>query len=234
MEGYQIITEKLRLFTRKFYRNELLKGAILFFSLGFIYLFLTLFIEYFLWLKPLARTTLFWVFILVELYLLFRFILTPIFKLFGLKKGISLKESSKIIGNHFPEVQDKLLNILQLKENTNQSDLLLASIDQKAKEIQPIPFLKAVDFSKNKKYLKYAIIPVLLWVFTLFTGTNIALTQSLERVVNHRTTYNPPAPFTFFIENKSLEVIQGKPFTVLIKTVGNWLVVIIMRYVLEP
>ena len=135
--------------------NELIKGTILFLSLGFLYLFFTLFIEYFLWLKPTARTLLFWIFILVESYLLFRFILTPIFKLIGLKKGISFTESSKIIGTHFTEVGDKLINILQLKEASNQSDLLLASIEQKSQELQPIPFAKAVNFSTNTKYLKY-------------------------------------------------------------------------------
>ena len=122
MNSYKNIEEKLHQFVRKFYINELIKGTILFLSLGFLYFFFTLFIEYFLWLKPTARTILFWVFILVELYLVFRFILTPIFKLIGLKKGISLKESSKIIGTHFTEVGDKLINVLQLKEISNQSE----------------------------------------------------------------------------------------------------------------
>ena len=88
------------------------------------------------------------------------------FKLIGLQKGISFKEASKIIGNHFPEVQDKLLNVLQLKENTNQTDLLLASIAQKSKELQPIPFAKAINFGKNKKYIPYFIIPVLVHMFS--------------------------------------------------------------------
>ena len=221
MEGYQIITEKLRRFTRKYYRNELIKGGILFFSLGCIYFFVTVFIESFLWLQPFARTALFWVFILVEGCLVFQLILKPILKLIGLQKGISLQESSKIIGNHFPEIQDKLLNILQLKENPNQSDLLLASIAQKATEIQPIPFLKAVDFTKNKKYLKYAVVPVLIGIIAFFSGSTTALTQSLDRVVNHRTAFAPPAPFSFYIVNDSLKVIQGKPFTVSVKTKGS-------------
>ena len=170
MEGYQIITEKLRHFTRKYYRSELLKGSILFFSLGCIYFFITLFIESFLWLQPLARTALFWTFIIVEAYLSVQFILKPILKLIGLQKGISFQESSRIIGNHFPEIQDKLLNILQLKEDPNPSDLLLASIAQKAAEIQPIPFINAVDLTKNKKYLKYAIVPIVIGVITVFSG----------------------------------------------------------------
>ena len=109
MESYKKIEQKIRQFIVKYYTNELIKGAILFLSLGFLYLFFTLFLEYFLWLKPTARTFLFWIFILVEVFLLIRFILLPIFKLIGLQKQISFADSSKIIGNHFPEVKDKLL-----------------------------------------------------------------------------------------------------------------------------
>jgi len=195
MSDFKKIEQKLHQFTRKYYTNELIKGTILFFSLGFLYFFFTLFLEYFLWLKPTARTLLFWVFIVVEVFLLIKFIAIPVFKLIGFRKGISFSASSKIIGNHFPEVKDKLLNVLQLKENANQSDLILASINQKSAELQPIPFVKAIDFRKNKKYLKYAIVPVLIYVISLFTISKGSLTESLSRVVNHRTAYNPPAPF---------------------------------------
>jgi hypothetical protein len=221
MGSYKEIERKIRQFIVKYYTNELIKGTILFFSSGFLYLFFTLFLESFLWLKPTARTFLFWIFIAVEAFLLIRFIFLPIFKLIGLQNQISLQASSKIIGNHFPEVKDKLLNILQLKENNEQSDLILASIDQKAAELQPIPFLKAIDFKSNSKYLKYAIVPILIWLIVLITGNNGLFTQSLDRVVNYKTAYNPPAPFTFFVVNDKLEVIQGKPLTILIKTEGS-------------
>ena len=221
MDVFKIIEEKLHQFTRKYYTSELIKGSILFLSLGFLYFFFTVFLEYFLWLKPTARTLLFWLFLLVELFLLIRFIFIPIFKLVGLRKGISNEQSSKIIGSHFPEVQDKLLNILQLKNSSNQSDLLLASIAQKSKELQPIPFVKAIDFKQNSKYLKYAIIPVLIFIISLFTGANDKIHQSFKRVVNHNISYNPPAPFVISLLNRNLKVIQGKSITVLVKTVGN-------------
>jgi hypothetical protein len=221
MDSYKNIEQKLHQFVRKFYTNELIKGGILFLSFGVLYFFFTLCIEYFFWLKPTARTMLFWLFICVESYLLFRFILTPIFKLIGLKKGISLEESSKIIGNHFPKVGDKLINVLQLKESGNQSDLLLASIEQKSKEIQPIPFTKAVNFKTNTKYLKYAAIPFLIWLIISISGNINVFNTSLKRVVNHRTAYQPPAPFTFQLLNNTLQVIQGKPFTIEFNTIGN-------------
>ena len=221
MSGFKSIEQKLHQFSRKYYTSELIKGGILFLSLGFLYLFFTLFLEHFLWLKPAARTVLFWLFLVVELFLLIRFIAIPIFKLLGLRKGITYEQSSQIIGSHFPEVQDKLLNVLQLKHNTYQSDLLLASIHQKSEELESVPFVKAVKFSKNKKYLKYASIPVLIWIITLISGNNSVLTQSLERVVNHRTAYSPPAPFLFSLSNNKLKVIQGKSITIIINTEGK-------------
>ncbi len=223
MNEFTKITQKLRQFSLKFYTNELIRGSILFFSFGVLYLFFTLFIEYFLWLKPLQRTILFWIFIFVELFLLTKFILLPIFKIVGLKKGISFEEASKIIGNHFPEVEDKLLNILQLKNQTNQSDLLLASIDQKSAALQPIPFVKAIDFSKNKKYLKYGLIPIFIWFLSFISATNGALTKSLERVVNYKTAYLPPAPFSFLLLSKNLKIVQGNDAKIEVKIVGSLL-----------
>ncbi len=221
MDEFIKIEDKLHQFTKKYYKSELIKGVILFISLGFLYLFFTLFIEYFLWLKPTARTILFWLFLIVEVFLLITFIAIPIFKLLGLRKGISFNESSKMIGNHFPEVKDKLLNVLQLKENSNQSDLLLASIHQKSEELSNVPFVKAVDFKENKTYLKYAILPVLIFLITLFTGNKDVLTDSLDRVVHHRTSYIPPAPFNFYLNNSNLNVVEGKSITVTLQVKGN-------------
>ena len=114
MENANLIYLKLESFIKKFYSNELLRGTIFFIGLGLLYFIFTLFIEYFLWLKPTARTFLFWIFIAVEVFLLLRFIAFPLVKLFKLKKGIDYNEASKIIGDHFNEVGDKLTNFLQL------------------------------------------------------------------------------------------------------------------------
>ena len=221
MKEFTKITQKIHLFSLKFYINELIRGSILFLSFGILYLFITLFVEYFFWLKPFSRTFLFWLFVLGELFLLITLILFPIFKIIGLKKGLSFEESSKIIGNHFPEVSDKLINILQLNQQTNESDLLLASIDQKSATLQPIPFTKAIDFSKNKKYLKYVFIPIFIWLISFLSGANGALTKSLERVVNYKTAFLPPAPFSFTILTNSLKVIQGNDLKVEVKTTGR-------------
>jgi len=221
MSNFSNIQSKLHQFIKKYYTNELIKGLILFTAFGLLYFMFTLFIEHFLWLQPAARGVLFFVFIAVELVFFVRFILMPIFKLVGLQQGISLTDASKIIGNHFPAVDDKLLNVLQLNENSNHSELLLASIEQKSARLKPIPFKTAINFQKNKKYLKYLAIPFIIWLFTFVSGNNSIFKDSLQRVVHYQTAYEPPAPFSFKILNSNLTTIEGNPFEVQIETVGE-------------
>ncbi len=221
LEKSTVIYHKLEGFIKKYYTNELLRGTIFFVGLGLLYFIFTLFVEYFLWLKPTARTFLFWLFVAVELFLLLRFILFPVFKLFKLQKGINFDDASKIIGSHFSEVGDKLTNFLQLSQDPNKSELLLASIDQKANSLQPIPFGNAINFKKNTKYLPLAVIPILFFLFFLVSGKSDILSQSLNRVVNYKQQFLPPAPFEFQIVNPNLQTEQNQDFLLKVKTVGK-------------
>ena len=221
MKTSNIIYAKLEAFIRKYYTNELIRGILLFIGLGLLYFLLTLFVEYFLWLKPMGRTFLFWIFVAVEVLLLTRFIAFPLFKLFKLQKGIDFNDASAIIGRHFTEVSDKLTNYLQLSNNHNQSELLVASIDQKAAMLQPIPFGNAINFNGNCKYLTLAIIPLLCFAFFYLSGNSAMISQSLNRVVNYQQQFLPPAPFHFVILNETLQTEQNKDFIIKIKTVGK-------------
>lgn len=221
MDNFRNIQQKLEQFIKRYHTNELLKGAILFFAIGLLYFLLTLLIEHFLWLNTTARTILFWLFISVELALLVKFIAIPLAKLFKLKKGIDYAKAAKIIGKHFPEVDDKLLNVIQLKDSSDQSELLLASIDQKSVELNPIPFKLAVNFRQNLPYLKYAIIPVIIFMLVYITGNFNWFSDSYKRVVDYKTAYEPPAPFQFFVVNDDLKAIEGKDFKLLVKTAGD-------------
>ncbi|MFD2822533.1 DUF4175 family protein [Lacinutrix iliipiscaria] len=221
LNNFKTIQVKLEQFIRKYYTNELIKGAILFFSIGLLYFLITLLIEHFLWLSPLGRTILFWLFIAVELVLFSKFIAFPLAKLLKLQKGIDYEDASRIIGKHFPNVNDKLLNVLQLNQSEVHSELLLASIEQKSAELKPIPFKLAINFQKNAKYLKYAAIPLLVLLLASISGKFDWFSDSYERVVNYKTAYEPPAPFQFFVINDKLEGVENKDFKILVKTAGE-------------
>ncbi|MFO7721421.1 MAG: hypothetical protein R6W85_13420 [Gillisia sp.] len=221
MEDFNFIQQKLAAFIRRFYINELLKGSILFFTIWLFYLILILLIEYFFWLAPAGRSFLFWVFIAVSAGLLFKFIVVPLAKLFKLSKGISLAEASRMIGKHFPEVNDKLLNVLQLQNSPEKSDLLLASIAQKSRELKPIPFKFAVNFKSSLKYLKYAAFPVIIILAFLLTGNSSVFSDSYSRVIHYKTVYEPPAPFSFILNNEEFLVEEGKDLKLEVKTSGK-------------
>lgn len=221
MEAKNEIYNKLEDFIKKFYYNELIKGSILFLGIGLLYFIATLLAEHFLWLSTFGRSLLFGIFILFELFLLFRFILFPIFKLVKLQKGLDYVEASQIIGTHFTEVKDKLLNFLQLANQDNPSELLLASIDQKANTLQPVPFSNAINFSKNIKFLPYLIAPIVLIFLFFFSGNLTILSNSFDRVVHFTKQYEAPAPFKFVLLNKELNVKQNQNYTLQVSTVGK-------------
>ena len=219
MESAEVhIQKKLHFFYKKYYLSSFIKGLILFSAWGLFYFLIVLYLEYFLWLKPFYRTILFWIFVSAELYLFVKFILLPLTHLLKIKKGINHIQSSKIIGNYFPEIDDKLLNILQLKNKNEENELISASIEQKAKQISAFHFSKAISLSKNKTYLKYFILPTLFLAASFFTGTYKELSQSFERVVHHQTKFSPPAPFSIILENQKLEAIEGSSYTIYVRT----------------
>lgn len=171
-----------------------------------------------------GRTLLFWTFICVEFFLFIRFIAFPIFKLLKFKKGINHNQASVIIGNHFSEVNDQLLNFLQLSSESKlhpNSELLIASIEQKANSMKPIPFNNAVNFATNKKYLPFAIVPIMVFIVIYGSGNNQIISQSFNRVVHYSKTFSPPAPFEFVILNSRLETKQNEDFVLKVITKGN-------------
>ncbi|PKH67214.1 hypothetical protein CXF59_12740 [Flavobacterium sp. ALD4] len=171
-----------------------------------------------------ARAVLFWTFVGVEVFLLFRFIVFPIFKLLKFQKGIDYNQASKIIGSHFADVNDSLTNFLQLSDSGKEehsSELLLASIEQKANALQPIPFGNAINFKSNSKHLPFAIVPILLILVFYVSGNNTVISQTLNRVVHFNDTFLPPAPFKFVLLNGNLQTEQNKDFMLKIKTEGN-------------
>ena len=152
------ILDKLDAFIRKYYKNKLLKGLLLAAAILMSLYILMIVLEHFGWFGTGVRTALFWSFIGSLAAVVGFYIASPMLKMMRLGKRISYEEAARIIGQHFPEVSDKLLNLLQLQQMGSSSDneLLTASIEQKTAQLSPVPFLKAIDLRGNVKYVKYA------------------------------------------------------------------------------
>src|SRR5690606_19968438 len=125
------------------------------------------------------------------------------------------------IGKHFPEVGDKLLNVLQLQNSPQKSELLLAGISQKSLELRPVPFKMAVDVKSSLRSLKYAALPIIIVLAVIITGITSVCHASYTRMVHYNTAYEPTAPFAFQINNEVLNVEEGSSITLDITTAGS-------------
>ncbi|HQW25139.1 MAG TPA: DUF4175 domain-containing protein, partial [Saprospiraceae bacterium] len=152
-------------------------------------------------------------------------VLWPAAQYYRLGKVISHEQAATIIGNHFGHIQDKLLNVLQLKRQADQvqgnTELLFAGIEQKTKEIELVPFKSAIDLGKNRRYLRYALPPLLLLLFLLVAAPSI-IRDSTNRLIHTNKVYEREAPFRFVVNtDQSLSVIQYEDFDLQITTEGS-------------
>jgi hypothetical protein len=214
-----ILLEKLDAFIRKYYKNQLLRGSL--WVIGGIVsgLLVASLLEYFGRFSISTRTILFLTLSLFCLAILGRLVVRPLLKLYKLGDRIGYKEAATIVGVHFPEIKDKLLNTLQLDENASDNSLLQAAIIQKTEELKPIPFQNAVDFTSNRKYVKYAVLPLL--VFGVLIAVNKGFTDSTKRLVRYNTQFVEQAPFEFHLAMDGLDVLQNEPVEIKMNTVGD-------------
>lgn len=222
MQRQDSIRQNLDRFIRKYYKNRMIKGIIYALALLLSLFLVMALLEHFGYFGTTVRAILFWCYLLASVCLLVYYVFVPLAKMFRLGKVISYEEAAKIIGRHFPEVQDKLLNLLQLQEkgDVSSDDLLAAAIAQKTAQLKPVPFQNAVDIKSNRKYLKYLAIPVVVILLLLLVSPSV-ITGSSHRIAHYNTQFEKPAPFSFVVENPSLEVAQQEDFELHVLVEGN-------------
>ena len=210
------ILSRLDAFIRKYYLNKLVRGLMLSVALLLGLFLLIAFSEYFAFFPIAVRTVLFWGYVVLTIAVLWLWIVKPLLGMYRLGAVISYDEAAKIIGAHFGSVQDKLLNLLQLEAMAQQhpeSSLLLAGIDQKIRELKPVPFAGAISIKSNRRYLKYVFPPVLLLLILLLFQSHI-ITDGSKRFLQFNKHFEKQAPFQFILLNKDLNSKRGSAYTV--------------------
>lgn len=229
MPTSNVIIDNLDKFIRKYYKSRLIKGVLYAVALLLMLFLAMVILEHFGFFSVAVRTVLFWIYVVAMAVVIWCYVFTPLLKMFKLGKVISYEEAASIVGAHFPEVKDKLLNLLQLQqeqdavsiaENVNQSDLLVAAIEQRTNQLSPIPFVNAVDLRVNRKYVKYAVVPMAVVLLLLMVSPSF-ITEPSKRIVHHSTYYERPAPFAFRVLNSRLEAVQQESFTLRVAVEGD-------------
>ena len=220
------LVNQIDAFIRKYYTNEIVKG--IFFFLGiliFSYLFVSI-LEYLGRFNSLFRAFFLFGFLSFNTFILVKYILIPLGKLFSFGNRINRNQASEIIGKFFPSISDRLKNTLQLNDLLSSQEgnleLLNATVYQRSQELNTVPFVGAIEIKDNKKYLKF-IIPLVLLLVSISIFIPTILTQGTERVVNFNKEYKPIAPFNFSVDNKHLLLEEGEDVKIYLTLKGSFL-----------
>lgn len=198
----------------------MIRGLLLWLVLFFCWNLLLLGIEYVFWLNTTGRMILFLLLFGGTLILFVRYVLWPLLYLTGFKRDLSDQQAALIIGRAFPEIGDRLRNLLDLSQNPEKSELLIASIEQRSRQLSPFRFDKAVKFRSLKPYLLALLIPIVIVASLWGIGVVEDWFGSYKRVVAFNEEFEKPAPFEFVVAQGDLEVLEGKPVSISVETRG--------------
>ncbi|WEK19322.1 MAG: hypothetical protein P0Y49_21335 [Candidatus Pedobacter colombiensis] len=222
--NYELLISKINEFTQKFYLNRLLRGSIYAATL-LLGLYLLLFVLiYYANPGTITKTFLFFGYLAITIATITILIVKPALAYFKLGKNLSIAQASEIIGNHFFNVKDKLLNTLQLKamadSSPENSQLIMAGIDQKIAELSPIPFSSAIRLGDNRKYIKYFLAPASVILLIALIAPHI-LKEGTSSFIQYNKEILPRAPFDFQLLTTNLIVAQGDDVALKLKLNGN-------------
>lgn len=219
-----ILIRKLNLFIRKYYKNRMIRGILVSVGVMVLYFIVLIGLEYFLNLNSISRSILFYSFILLSAFLFVRMVCIPALQVMNIGKRLTPEQAADIIGKHFSNIQDKLLNAIQLiqltDESKEQSELLSASILQKTKELKVFEFEKVIDKRRTRKIMQYALIPVLI-VAAFLILSPATISEPTKRIVRYDEEFQRALPFTLEILNKSLVGVQQQDFELSLRATGQ-------------
>lgn len=222
--NYALLISKINEFTQKFYLNKLLRGSIYAATLLLAIYLLLFVLTYYTHPGTTIKTSLFFGYLVIAALTIAVLVIKPALAYFKLGKNLSVEQASAIIGHHFFNVKDKLLNTLQLKAmadaSPDNSQLIMAGIDQKIAELNPIPFSSAIKLGDNKKYIKYFLIPASVILLIALIAPRI-LKEGTSSFVQYNREILPKAPFDFQLLTTNFMVAQGDDVDLKLKLNGN-------------
>ena len=210
-ENYKHLVESLKRFKHKFLLFALFRGILMLFSILLLYLLILVFAENVLFLKPEIKLFIFFISLIFSIVISVWLIVVPALKLVGIGKKMEKKEVAQMVRNYLPEIDDRLINSIELAENTNNdysNELVWASIDQKIKELKVLDFSSSIKISHLKLFIFRFLIVFSFFVLSfLFSGNTMI--DSAARLIHYQSEFIKPAPFKFLLKTENLEVRKG-------------------------
>ncbi|MCF6268744.1 MAG: hypothetical protein L3J41_03445 [Melioribacteraceae bacterium] len=216
------VKARLNRLNRKIKLIDLLKGLSLFVVLVLLINLIISLTEYFGFNSVEERTILFFAGIVSTILLGLYFLLLPIIKLIKPFTSKEIFELAKLVGNRFPDIKDKLLNVIQLYEsesdkiNSNLADAAILSEIEKTKSVD---FNLTASFDRLKTHM-LALAAAILFSTALFAAF-AGLRVSAHRILNYDIEFKIPAKIQFYIEPQNITVTKGENVKIKIVTIGE-------------
>ncbi len=224
MEAFDRLIDQIDAFIRKFYKNQMIKGLILFLGVFLLSFLLTTTLEYFGHFGSITRAVFLFSFLTLNAGIFIQFICIPLLKLYSFGSRINRLQASEIIGKFFPSISDRLKNTLQLNEslsaNEGNLELIRASVVQRSSELSVVPFGDAIKFGDNRKYVKY-VLPIFVVFVVVGVAAPSLFKQGTERVLNYSKEFKPIAPFQFILDEHQHIVEEGKDLELSLRLKGS-------------
>ena len=151
------------------------------------------------------------------------FLARPVAQLIGLLSGPSEEAIARKIGMRFPEVSDRLLNLLQLAggQRSSSSDALVdAAVQRLGEEVEPVPFEETEDFASARRAVRIASLPIVGVLVFLLVAPSAFLGAS-ERLLAPGTTFQQPAPFTINVYPGDVRLVRGDSLALSVRAQGE-------------
>ncbi|WP_456426832.1 DUF4175 family protein [Rhodocaloribacter sp.] len=217
------LRQRLRAAMRRMTLAEALFGLVLMLGIVSAYWVLSVALEAGFWFGGSVRAALFWTGALMATGLFVYFLLLPLMRLAGLMRGPSEERVARRIGARFPEVSDRLVNLLQLASGRHTeapNALVDGAVQMLSRQVERVPFEQVEDFHRARRAARIAAWPVLALLVFLIAAPSTFLDAS-KRLLSPGATFERPAPFTFLVDPGSVELVKGASLEIAARTEGR-------------
>ncbi|MEX0599946.1 MAG: DUF4175 family protein, partial [Rhodothermales bacterium] len=217
------IRRRLQAASRRITLADLLFGAATTIGLSSLLWLLSTAVEAGFWLEAGFRTVLFWIVVAASGGAAAYYVLVPLLRIAGIVPGPSAEHLAGKIGERFPEIGDRLVNLLDLSQGRRSDapeELVDRAVQMLGRDVEPVTFEDVADFSRARRALRIAGIPIVSLLLFLAAAPDTFISAS-HRLLSPGAQFDQPAPFRLQVEPGTVEIARGAALNVRVEAVGD-------------
>ncbi len=220
---FEKLEHKIEQFYRKYYFKKFFLN--LFTSTAGLALFLLTIsgLAYFVGFEMWERKMIFVLWTSGAVVLLF-FVLIPLLRIFRVFERLGYDKLTNLLNRYFPLLQDKLINVVELKRvyQDSPNDLVRASLEQKSSEILPLPILQVPALAFPLRQFLFMLASLSVFSVLLLAFPNFYERGALP-IIDYGREVKLLAPYDVTLINEELKVKRGNDFELKVKVSGDYL-----------